>query len=325
MESRVYSEETLRKSCQSFATVLGQRLNAAFNSSRLWKRLELLFLRENMRVRTADDDNRRFVEWQRSLSYKKEMDGIIELPDYISQTEDIQRLYNEIFPPALLQRAASDFETFRSSAILACHNASVNEVNAILLGQLPGSAREYASVNIVDTDGMDQMQIPADEVLQAVDLSSLPPGKLMLKVGAPVILIRNIAPDQGLCNGTRLAVTALRKYTIVGRILGGAFHGQERVIPRIKLHSNDEALGFRFSRTQIPVRLCFAMTINKAQGQSFEHVGLDLRTSVFSHGQFYVAVSRVTDVHNLLVLYRPESGGKVQNIVYPEVLLTLPE
>ena len=67
------------------------------------------------------------------------------------------------------------------------------------------------------------------------------------------------------------------------------------------------------------------MTINKAQGQSFEHVGLDLRTSVFSHGQFYVAVSRVTDVHNLLVLYRPESGGKVQNIVYPEVLLTLPE
>ena len=148
-----------------------ETVNAAFNSSRLWKRLELLFLRENMRVRTADDDNRRFVEWQRSLSYKKEMDGIIELPDYISQTEDIQRLYNEIFPPALLQRAASDFETFRSSAILACHNASVNEVNAILLGQLPGSAREYASVNIVDTDGMDQMQIPADEVLQAVDLS----------------------------------------------------------------------------------------------------------------------------------------------------------
>jgi len=76
-----------------------ETVNAAFNSSRLWKRLELLFLRENMRVRTADDDNRRFVEWQRSLSYKKEMDGIIELPDYISQTEDIQRLYNEISPP----------------------------------------------------------------------------------------------------------------------------------------------------------------------------------------------------------------------------------
>src|SRR5436190_1871880 len=51
-----------------------ETVNAAFNSSRLWKRLELLFLRENMRVRTADDDIRRFVEWQRSLSYKKEMD-----------------------------------------------------------------------------------------------------------------------------------------------------------------------------------------------------------------------------------------------------------
>jgi ATP-dependent exoDNAse (exonuclease V) alpha subunit len=75
------------------------------------------------------------------------------------------------------------------------------------------------------------------------------------------------------------------------------------------------------NRTQFPVRLCFAMTINKAQGQSLKRVGVDLRQSVFTHGQFYVAMSRVTDVNNLDVLLPESSDGRVENIVYEDVLL----
>ena len=64
------------------------------------------------------------------------------------------------------------------------------------------------------------------------------------------------------------------------------------------------------------------MTINKGQGQSFDTVGVDLRTSVFTHGQFYVAMSRVTDVNRLAVLLpEDEMSNRVRNIVYPEVLL----
>jgi ATP-dependent exoDNAse (exonuclease V) alpha subunit len=69
------------------------------------------------------------------------------------------------------------------------------------------------------------------------------------------------------------------------------------------------------------MRLCFAMTINKAQGQSLQKVGIDLRQPVFTHSQFYVAFSRVTDIANLDVLLPYRGNGMVKNIVYPEILL----
>jgi hypothetical protein len=63
------------------------------------------------------------------------------------------------------------------------------------------------------------------------------------------------------------------------------------------------------------------MTINKTQRQSLQKVGIDLRQPVFTHGQFYVAFSRVIDVTNLDVLLPYQDSGMVENIVYPEVLL----
>jgi len=64
------------------------------------------------------------------------------------------------------------------------------------------------------------------------------------------------------------------------------------------------------------------MTINKAQGQSLRQAGLDLRTSVFAHGQFYVAISRATSVNSLKIIWDPsKEQAKTKNIVYPEVLL----
>ena len=69
------------------------------------------------------------------------------------------------------------------------------------------------------------------------------------------------------------------------------------------------------------MRLYFIMTINKTQRQSLQKVGIDLRQPVFTHGQFYMAFSRVTDVANLDVLLPYRGSGMVKNIVYPEVLL----
>ena len=78
----------------------------------------------------------------------------------------------------------------------------------------------------------------------------------------------------------------------------------------------------KFSRRQFPVQLCFAMTINKSQGQSVKNVGLDLRTPVFTHGQFYVGVSRVTSVQNIKVIWTESVEEAVtKNIVFNEVLL----
>lgn len=99
---------------------------------------------------------------------------------------------------------------------------------------------------------------------------------------------------------------------------------QIALIPRITLSPSDKSIDFAFKlkRRQFPVQLAFAMTINKAQGQSVKHVGIDLRTPVFSHGQLYVALSRATSPHNIKVVLPAESSEPTtMNIVYPEVLL----
>jgi ATP-dependent exoDNAse (exonuclease V) alpha subunit len=70
---------------------------------------------------------------------------------------------------------------------------------------------------------------------------------------------------------------------------------------------------------QFPIMLAFAMTINKSQGQTFDRVGLLLISQVFSHGQLYVAMSRIRRSDALKIL---SSGpNTTKNVVYKEVLL----
>ena len=76
--------------------------------------------------------------------------------------------------------------------------------------------------------GIDEVPV---EHLQSINLPSLPPSKLDLKVGVPIILLRNLLPQEGLCNGTRMVVTSLRAYCIEVKLLGSDFHGQLRTIP----------------------------------------------------------------------------------------------
>jgi ATP-dependent DNA helicase PIF1 len=111
-----------------------------------------------------------------------------------------------------------------------------------------------------------------------------------------------------------MLIHTLGRFSIQVRLLGGDFNSQLRTIPRIKLQSTDQQLSFTLSRKQFPIALCFAMTINKSQGQSFEAVGVDLRSPVFTHGQFYVAASRVTSKAGLCVLLPPNTN-KTSNVV----------
>jgi ATP-dependent exoDNAse (exonuclease V) alpha subunit len=296
---------------------------ASIRESFLWKEMRVLALRQNMRVR-PDELNRQFVDWLYRLSYNPSLRGNIELFHSIARSRQLDLLCERIYPLELLQRAVDDYSVFRSRAILTPRNKEATDLNENLINSFLGTETSYYSIDTVDfnADAEATGEAPPVEVLNAFLPASLPPSRLRLKVGAPIILLRNLSPKNGMCNGTRLCVTRLGRRYIQARILGGDFDGQERLIPRIQLQSSPDEHVFIVRRIQFPVRLYFAMTINKSQGQSFDVVGVDLRHSVFSHGQLYVALSRTTDVNNLIVLL-PENGQeeRVLNIVYPEALL----
>lgn len=103
--------------------------------------------------------------------------------------------------------------------------------------------------------------------------------------------------------------------------------GKHVFIPRIPLlSSQDEKLPIPFKRTQFPIRLCFAMTINKTQGQTLDFVEIYLREPVFSHGQLYVALSRAKSSDRVKILIRPtipnsHDDHSTYNIVYQQLLL----
>ena len=64
-------------------------------------------------------------------------------------------------------------------------------------------------------------------------------------------------------------------------------------LKQVQYEPKERQFPFEWTRRQFPVKVCFAMTINKSQGQTLQHIGIWLSDSCFGHGQLYVAVSRV--------------------------------
>lgn len=294
------------------------------SSTLLWPSMTVLHLRQNMRV-LAGEDNARFAAWSRSLSTPS-MDGPVPIPDWVRVYYSREEFQVAVYPTTLLAQAVTTFDCLAGRAILAVRNDAVAAINADLLACMPGEVTELLAVDTAHVEDETTQDLPPVELLQSFEPPSLPPSRLRLKVGAPIILLRNLYPSQGLCNGTRLVVTRLQSRCIEAQILSGEFAGQVRLISRIKLTSTDGELPFVVQRVQFPVRLSFAITINKSQGQSLSTVGVDLRHQVFTHGQFYVALSRVTTLSGLTILlpHVPTEDSNVRtavNIVYPEVIL----
>ncbi|XP_058726317.1 uncharacterized protein LOC131597650 [Vicia villosa] len=253
-------------------------VHCAINASYIWHSAEVLTLTRNMRLQTGStqtDKNEiaQFSDWhlrigEGRISEPNDGTAEIEIPPDILITEfddPIVAIVNTTYPDFI--------NNFQCVDYLKINNA--------------GEIRDYYSANSVDKSEIHDptvVDILTPEFLSSLRTSGLPNHHLKLKVGTPIMLMRNIDQSEGLCNGTRLCITKMAAHVLEASIMGGKGWGN--------------------------------------LGQSLDNVGLYLPRDVFTHGQIYVALSRVTTKKGIKILIHDEEKkfrGKTTNVVYKEV------
>ncbi|XP_049362072.1 uncharacterized protein LOC125826778 [Solanum verrucosum] len=314
----------------------GDIVDAALNCSQLWPYFSIYELTENMRLscgKVRGSEARKiasFDKWLLQIGdgsvYADNKKDLIHVPAdvYIPTSHNQIESIVEAVYPSLLQNY-NDPSYLKERAILTPKNEMVHELNEKILKLIPGEGRTYySSDNVCKTSvntNEEDILYPT-EFLNNLRFPGIPNHDIHLKVGSPVMLLRNLNQTEGLCNGTRLIITHLGIWSVTANIISGKNIGSRVTIPRIIMSPNDSKWPFKLNRRQLPLAPCYAMTINKSQGQTLQRVGLYLAKQVFTHGQLYVAVSRVTKREGLTIVNADEDTNDptyIKNIVYREI------
>ncbi|KAG4915521.1 hypothetical protein JHK87_053078 [Glycine soja] len=269
----------------------------------------------------------------------------------ITQYDDsISGIVKSTFPD--LDQHHNNPEFFKSKAILASTNETVGQMNHYLLSFIPGN---YLITYLIDTcsvkniiieiaifqiigdhmeylssDSVDKSETSEDsyfqsittEFLNSLNRSGLPTHSIKLKIGSPIMLLRNLDQNQGLCNGTRLVVTKMAKHVIAAEIISGKNIDLAVYIPRMSMSPSQSPWPFKLLKIQFPIMVSYAMTINKSQGLLLSMVGLYFPKPVSTHGQLYVALLRVNSAKGLKILIHDDeqkSMNSTTNVVFKEV------
>jgi ATP-dependent DNA helicase PIF1 len=238
-----------------------------------------------MQVMVANSkEQQKFAKWVLNvrdgslLAIVKEEGVNLDLIKILSRmkllTEDcsLRRLIQTIYLDH--QRHSGDAMYFMQRNILAPKNTEVDEVSNVILESLSEKLHMYLSANsLAPTEeganaaarvSMDSCYLV--EFFNTLQFSSITNHKLEVKVGVPILLLHNLNQSIGLCNGTKLIVKKLGQRVIEVEIITGNNVGKHVFIPHIIMSPSGTDWPFVLCRRQFPVRVAFAMTINKNQG-----------------------------------------------------------
>ncbi|GJZ46146.1 DNA helicase [Tanacetum coccineum] len=249
----------------------------------LWPSFKVFTLKDNMRLARPDISLEErslvnsFASWLLDIGDGKIGEPAEEDPENTSwvhippayclpaDEQGLSKLIDFIYDQSTLHTPSAT--TLQQKAIVCPKNETADIINSKVLDMVPGESTIYISQDEATPTGNDgaktEMLYPIEN-LNTFKLPGFPPHQLELKVGAPVMLLRNVNIAGGLCNGTRMIVRQLRMKLIEVQIITGTRVGEKVFIHRIPLIHKDPNLPFFLKRKQFPIKLCYAMTINKS-------------------------------------------------------------
>lgn len=239
--------------------------DTCINRSSLWNHFTVMELKTNMRKTSTngvpDADLEAYDQWTISIGDGTapilEEENLIQLPEELcmeidpqNPVIDMDRFCEEIFPR--LEQNYNDQKFLEGRAILAPTNKKVDEINDLLTKKLPGTASTLLSADAL-TEEEDPFRFSV-EYLNTLQPSGIPRHKLVLKPGQPLMLLRNLNPKQGLCNGTRLIfIRVIGNFVLECKIVGE--NNRKVLIPRITLRPKEGQFGFDWARRQFPGKI----------------------------------------------------------------------
>ena len=205
-------------------------VGASIQRSVLWRHIKVLHLTENMRVDPTDHQSKEFACWLLDVGQGKDLplNHFFTLPHHMLCDPNLSDLIQAIYPNI---QNSDDFPDsyFLECAILSLRNIEVDEINSLVYSHFPGEGCVYSSADSVEANE-DHTHYPV-EYLNSINMGGFPLSQLEVKRGVPLMLLCNMDPGLGLCNGTRLWLINMTNRVLHLRIITGPCVGKLAFIP----------------------------------------------------------------------------------------------